>query len=742
MDHLFSLMRNTTIDYNGTQYNRGMQIFTRANTGLWPYAASSTRPYRGLLAQKYPCWDAHGPAREVFFTEIAGKIKNCLEHCLPESDSFIGYSLFMVGKSPEKTKPYVMMVSDDKQRRKAAFKLIKSQKFMAKHLGFELGHCAVAAEFEDLQQLGEGHNDMRDPVSDSGSTAIDSQFLSSLIPCAIQPILWTQPTEIGFHTPTGQHRGSGTCGGLFTYKYRLYCFVVAHALRQTTMPEPIPSTSGHPSDCSSDSDDCEMTGMEDWDDSEEGSSDAMTTVASASSQSPFEHSDNEDDLVDSHDSSSLFEADLSRTTPSQIVVNSRFMEDTELNRDTVAETCEPIGSIVGIERDLDLVIMRIVMDSVVPVQSCEELLKLAEDYEYDMTDNLVVIKTNHDAEIYGRRSKTPVYMRLPGTRTFQLLYNIRFKVPIRAGDCGSWVFNEASGQLVGFVVAGSPRTGWCLVSPARVALEKMIALLEALPQPGAIMALRAPTQLPLIASVFPAASTSRGNTPGFLPVETNGQLSYGIQGTTDSRTPIQISIQAVLDKGFFLSEGEWTCFRRNNFTCVCSYNLTPSDYNLPTIYTPNGESTAYQVVGFAISISAVSGNEARSIDLVLHTPKEDKGPTSSPDKIRLNPKPLQSPQIPPERVAEPSMPEDRNRTYGEEDSQSRQGPYATEHTFERVQFMRATADNGRRQVNQGYCHLVVELYADIGTQKPGQQFMKIASKKSKKLVVRGRSPSH
>ncbi|KAI0548510.1 hypothetical protein F4679DRAFT_320578 [Xylaria curta] len=177
----FRLRQNTAADYSSTPYDKGMQIFTRTSTDLWPYAASSTGPYRGLLAQKYPCWDAHGPAREAFLTEIEGKIKCCLEQCLPESNSFIGYTLLMVGKSPNKTKRYIMMVSDDKQRRKAAFKLIKAQKFTAEHPGFELGHCSVVAEFEDLQQLG---GDVRDPVSDSDSTSIASQCLT---PCATQP---------------------------------------------------------------------------------------------------------------------------------------------------------------------------------------------------------------------------------------------------------------------------------------------------------------------------------------------------------------------------------------------------------------------------------------------------------------------------------------------------------------------------------------------------------------------------
>ncbi|KAI0548509.1 hypothetical protein F4679DRAFT_585499 [Xylaria curta] len=152
------------------------------------------------------------------------------------------------------------------------------------------------------------------------------------------------------------------------------------------MPEPIHHTLGHSSVSSSDSDDCEMTGMDDWDDDGEESNDTITVV-SASSQSPFEYSDNEDDLVDKQDSSSSFDADISRTNSSQMVVNLLGVEDAGLMRDTDAETCEQIGSIIGIKRDLDFIIMRIAtgikkgitMGKAEPIQSCEELLKLAED---------------------------------------------------------------------------------------------------------------------------------------------------------------------------------------------------------------------------------------------------------------------------------------------------------------------------------------------------------------------------
>lgn len=216
-----------------------------------------------------------------------------------------------------------------------------------------------------------------------------------------------------------------------------YCFTVAYALHPTAMPELVAGASGAPSGFSSDSDDCEMTGMEDRGDGDEENRGSMTTVRSTSSRSPFKHSDDEDDLVDNHGSPRLLEAAVLKKEPSQTAVDSRFVEETETSKDTGVETRERIGSIVVIERDLDLAIIRVGLGNIKPVMSYADLLMLCEGPGYDVTDPSVVIKTTHHAEIQGRRSATPVYILLPGTRSFQLLHNIRLSVPIHAGDCGS-----------------------------------------------------------------------------------------------------------------------------------------------------------------------------------------------------------------------------------------------------------------------------------------------------------------
>lgn len=235
-----------------------------------------------------------------------------------------------------------------------------------------------------------------------------------------------------------------------------------------------------------------------------------------------------------------------------------------------------------------------------------------------------------------------------------------------------------------------------------------------------------------------------GSAPPLSPPVHHGQLVYCDTTTAGASTPVKIDIHGHIDKGFFLSEGEWTCYRRNYFSCVCSYSLTPYYTNATMQYIPNGTASPYTVLGFAMCISAVvSDSDSQSIDLVQHTPKRDKGPTTKPEKVRLLPKPAQQTPHPMGMYQDHHGMASGARPMYEGYGPGGQGPYSTEHTFERIQFKQATANNGKRRAAQQYYHLVVELYADVGAQNQGgEQFIKVAERKSAKMIVRGRSPGH
>ncbi|KAM0248415.1 hypothetical protein ACHAQJ_009462 [Trichoderma viride] len=254
-----------------------------------------------------------------------------------------------------------------------------------------------------------------------------------------------------------------------------------------------------------------------------------------------------------------------------------------------------------------------------------------------------------------------------------------------------------------------------------------------------------PTPSPLNSYIAPAGRMEAGQfqnrpsttaVPPLMSVQTSGSLQY------ENGTQIKVEITGTVDKGFFLAEGEWTCYRRNYMTCACSYSLHPHFANTAIHFVPPGSTQAYQVYGLYMSISAVvADNDQQSIELVQHTPKRDKGPTSKPEKVLLAPKN----SVPPHHVG---MYNDNSSASGARavyqdgyGGGQGGGQPATEHTFERIQFKQATQNNGKRRAAQQYYHLMVELWADLGSQFT-DKFVKIAYRKSEKMIVRGRSPGH
>lgn len=223
------------------------------------------------------------------------------------------------------------------------------------------------------------------------------------------------------------------------------------------------------------------------------------------------------------------------------------------------------------------------------------------------------------------------------------------------------------------------------------------------------------------------------------------QISVPIMDAKGSQ--VVPELHAKIDKGFFKADQDWTCYRRNYFSVASSYSLKPP-------YTPGPDSLYIQrsngtntepVTALAICITArVSGDDAKPIDLVQHTPKRDKGPLGRPQKITLMPCPSGSSGV----YSEPSGPSpssqlspDYDSSYAASSPNSPQNP--TLASFDRIQFKNATANNGKRRAAQQYFHIVVELFAEVsGGQSSETQWTKIASRTSAPMVVRGRSPGH
>ncbi|KAI9366225.1 hypothetical protein BD770DRAFT_375678 [Pilaira anomala] len=190
--------------------------------------------------------------------------------------------------------------------------------------------------------------------------------------------------------------------------------------------------------------------------------------------------------------------------------------------------------------------------------------------------------------------------------------------------------------------------------------------------------------------------------------------------SSDKTTLLSVRVQSKMDRGFFMAENDWTCYRRNYFQVSSVFSLHGFNHYFSMNNDPHQVQPIYiQMEGklvpvqrFLLGISARVANSEKEIELIQHTPKRDKGPQFRPD-----PKPI----APGGNLSMSSVANSQNIV-----------------TFERVQFKTATANNGKRRAAQQYYVCMVELYAEIDHH----ELVKVAGCKSSPLVVRGRSPGH
>ncbi|KAF2684410.1 p53-like transcription factor [Lentithecium fluviatile CBS 122367] len=263
------------------------------------------------------------------------------------------------------------------------------------------------------------------------------------------------------------------------------------------------------------------------------------------------------------------------------------------------------------------------------------------------------------------------------------------------------------------------------------------------------------TTMPQISS-YPSASIVSYASQNDRLTETppfNTQENYG--DITCEGSTVLPNIEAKIEKGFFWSgDRVWTCYRRNYFAVNVSYGLNPWIPNARLYFNQGNGKGPEQIQSLAVSLAAaVDGTGGKSIELIQHTPKRDKGPQLPMKKELLAPTPPgkshehsnyalnnfhQSSQ-----VAGPSLPLQTESEPSQQYSPASHANSNYQHAFERIQFKSATANNGKRRAQQQYYHLIVELWANVqNTRDSEPRWVKVAARSSHPVVVRGRSPSH
>ena len=465
----------------------------------WPYATTSTGRLRGSLplgslGLRVQVYEAIGEARKTYI-DLSKRVIGHLNENADEiriSGSYVDLSLFMVGRSPEQTKPIVMIVSQDKKARLEAFRLINKSGIMDDYPGFDLGHMPLKDEFKNLQPLGE--------VAKTSSTQHASSIIGQITDETVlgleifSPASDTRTEGRCLYTRADEPKGAGNttrnaaAGGLVFCNGEYYIHTVAHFLLPPSSKFPCP-----PSTKSLDEDDeWDATGLSDFEDDEEHGRDDLVGATSRGSQTPESSASNEDfDDSDSSRPPSIRRSTGSHSPLHGIHEHLKCLEG-ELDTSTLVELQEPplgktlsrvgsfqasstpgtvrIGRVALVSEVHDSAFIRLDVTQPSGWQNAVPLDDLATHIETAAKDTAVQIRTANGGTINGILYGTPSYIRLPYTKKFQQVYAAKLETPLAPGDCGSWVRDASTGKLFGHVVAGSPTTGLAIVLPAIAAL--------------------------------------------------------------------------------------------------------------------------------------------------------------------------------------------------------------------------------------------------------------------------------
>jgi len=177
----------------------------------------------------------------------------------------------------------------------------------------------------------------------------------------------------------------------------------------------------------------------------------------------------------------------------------------------------------------------------------------------------------------------------------------------------------------------------------------------------------------------------------------------------------QAHLTTRIDRGFFLSNKDWICYRRNFFQLSAAFQIRQSETLEPTntpLFIFIAPEKPMRVIGYYVQLSAEIMGEGRPIYIKQHASKRNVN-------ARAN-----------ELVKHRIIP-------GGDINYALNNPTQVT-TMERLHFQTATHNNGRKKQQQQYFQLTLRLVASL---EGGEEVM-IGESKSAPLIVRGRGPGH
>ncbi|PFH60327.1 hypothetical protein XA68_11138 [Ophiocordyceps unilateralis] len=430
----------------------------------WPNPELSIGRHIGKLG-KETCWEAKGPARDAF-ASLAPQIKEYLEQALEPVSSWVTWSLYLVGKRPERASPMVLFCCEKAAHRKEVRRIIKESGILNACPGIKTGHAPQAPGLDQLVQLADDSD--VDPPSAWCITASPRRGSS---PCGMQLSI---DSTSGHQTLCRQ----ATVGGVIQLGDLFYYTTAAHAFQlqrpfSCTSPE---SSVGDEeiemdSDCGSDDSNLSLTDTVpshlgpdcDLSTSIHVKPIEISTRSSSPSQRLMSSHDDESDGAEAFDKTeAICQGDAERPfeeLPS--IFPSLVLGDVYLSSYDEPSSEHLDYGLIEVSRAAHKV------PNSIQISSYQEQKTLCiQRICTDGPKDARILGIMPRGTLTGCLSGTSIYSRLPYAAKFQEVYYVVLDSRIQKGDCGSWVIDSESGDLFGHVVAGSPDAGAALVVPA------------------------------------------------------------------------------------------------------------------------------------------------------------------------------------------------------------------------------------------------------------------------------------
>jgi hypothetical protein len=445
----------------------------KRNETLWPNPEASTGIFYRQMGRSC-CWEAVGPAREVFI-QIADEIKSHLEKSSDPVSHTVTWTIYMIGRTRERAKPTIMFCCQVPGPRKRVRKMIEESDILSKYPGIVTGDSTRPPDFDQLVQL-------------TKSERIEYLGLSK---AKMRKFIFYEPSKdvcgVHIHVKYSDYPDvlprKATIGGILRAGDKYLCLTVAHAFTDKDQFQSSEATNNSNFEY-------DVDGQSDTD---EDDVDMVDTTSRGSRTPEYAESPESQVTTMSMDSSTVASSQIQQPqSPSNITElaletsaakRAEVLLSEEHNR--VARRnmqidlkeiwdASVLTSTNGPRPGLDYALIETTLPDFQTFNQFHSTKLSSQHLPYP--ERIAFTRPEPDTEVFaataskgaveGTISGTPTFMQTPSSNSIQELWTVRLFGSLENGDCGSWVVSRESGDVYGHIVAGSPESGVAYVVPA------------------------------------------------------------------------------------------------------------------------------------------------------------------------------------------------------------------------------------------------------------------------------------